>query len=654
VRQTDIYTIVTGRYPIKELNGEIKTFDLGDIELNDFIRKAYNLGLENLSQQQLETLYKMLGGNFRMLEFFHRAFHRNSANVGKIFKDAERFEKEAKKSTDQALMEMAENLVFKTLLEQLEDKEKDVLPALYFYTLPVTRRAFDLQKFPADFPATLLRLQDLTLAQIYLDRETGLIYYFMPPLVKSLLKHNFDLPPMMQQFHEQAGRYHFYMFKSVLRWNYNELEAAFWQFTKANNKKEADEIGDDLATFYYARSFYFDSLNICHAVFDLLGEKTPFWCGNRMGMIFLSVGQYDQALPFFESALSALEKLNDAGKDELEDKGTTLNNISQIFKARGDYDTALGYLEQSLKISQQIGDKNTEGTTLNNIGQIYDAKGDYDTALDYLEQSLKISQQIGDKNTEGTTLNNIGQIYDAKGDYDTALRYLEQSLKISQQIGDKSGEGTTLNNISQIYDAKGDYDTALRYLEQSLKISQQIGDKSGEGTTLSNMGSLNYSKGDYDTALDYLEQSLKIRQQIGDKSGEGTTLNNISQIYDAKGDYDTALGYLEQSLKIFQEGGNKSEEGTTLNNISQIFKARGDYDNALRYLEQSLKISQQIGDIAGEAVTCFNMAKIFERAGDIQSAIQLVSRTVKIDSITSNPDLQSSQAYLEALRRKLK
>ena len=300
VNKPTIYTIITGRYPIKELKGKIQTFDLGDVELNDFIRKAYNLGLENLNQQQLETLYKMLGGNFRMLEFFHQAFRSKPENAKYIFKAAGQ-------SADLALQKMAESLVFGTLLNRLTDKEKELLPALYVYTLPITRRAFDVQNFPVNFPDKLLRLRELTLIQIYLDRETGLIYYFMPPLVKSLLQRNFDLSPMTELFHEQAGRYHYYMFKSVSRWNYNELEASFWQFIKAKVTKETEEIGNDLAVFYYNRSFYADSLNICQAVFDLLGEKTPFWCGNLMGLIFLSVGQYDQALPFFESALTALE-----------------------------------------------------------------------------------------------------------------------------------------------------------------------------------------------------------------------------------------------------------------------------------------------------------------------------------------------------------
>lgn len=51
VQKPQIFTLVTGHYPLKELDEELETFDLNDIALSDFIRKCYNLGLIGLSQQ---------------------------------------------------------------------------------------------------------------------------------------------------------------------------------------------------------------------------------------------------------------------------------------------------------------------------------------------------------------------------------------------------------------------------------------------------------------------------------------------------------------------------------------------------------------------------------------------------------------------------
>jgi tetratricopeptide (TPR) repeat protein len=552
VLNPQIHTLVTGRYPLKELAEELEPIDLNDIDLSDFIRKCYNLGLTGLSQGQMEFLYKSLGGNFRMLEFFHRAFTRDPGNINRVFAGLEAFREQAKKYTEAALQEMAENLIFDNLWQKSGADEQKPAKELACFELPVIDVVFRMMGYDPVPLESLGRLQDLTLIQVYLDREAGLVYYFMPVLVKKLLERRGWLEEMPKQFHEQAGRYHYYMYREVRRGSTSELDAAFWQFYRAGNRERISELGEGLAGFYYDHAFYAEALKVCRVVEELWGDQLPWWCCNRIGMIVWSTGSYDLALDYYKRGMKILESTAHPTDEDLENKGVTLNNISQIYQARGDLDTALRYLEQSLKISEQIGDKSGEGKTLNNISQIYDARGDLDTALRYLEQSLKISEQIGDKAGEGKRLNNISQIYQARGDYDTALRYLEQSLKISEQIGDKYNQGVTLNNISQIYDARGDYDTALRYLEQSLKIREQIGDKSGEGVTLTNIGTIYYARGDYDTALRYLEQSLKISRQIGDIAGEAIQCFNMAQIFEQTGEIEKAIPLVERTVEIDQ------------------------------------------------------------------------------------------------------
>ncbi|MEK9149126.1 MAG: tetratricopeptide repeat protein, partial [Candidatus Desantisbacteria bacterium] len=347
-----IFTILTCRYPVKEkeLASTLTPFDLGDIELNDFIRKCYNLEL-NLNQQQMEFLFRAIGGNFRYIEFFHRAFSETpDEEMKKALADIKSFEVETERLTSQTLQQMAENLIFDRLWEKTGSKEQELANLLYHFTLPVIETAFHLQSYPTDdLKETLDHLNDLTLIQVYLDRELNLNYYFMPPLVKNLLSRIQAIAKMPAQFHEKAGRYHYYMLSHVQPGNINELDAAFWQFYQAGNKERMDELGQRLSWFYYSRSFYKNSLNVCQAVYEVFGEDMSWWCGNRLGNIFWSTGQYDQALPFYDKALKAFDTLPGLTAKDKENKGTTLNNICAIYHARGDYETALDYLSRSLK-----------------------------------------------------------------------------------------------------------------------------------------------------------------------------------------------------------------------------------------------------------------------------------------------------------------
>ncbi|MBT9098825.1 tetratricopeptide repeat protein [Methylovulum psychrotolerans] len=284
-----------------------------------------------------------------------------------------------------------------------------------------------------------------------------------------------------------------------------------------------------------------------------------------------------------------------AGQEASRTKSDLLCRLGMLYGSLGNYEQALGCYQRTLQIQRDIGDKAGEGATLSNIATIAHAKGDYKKALMSLKEALQIDREVGDKESEGLALNNISQIHKVNGDYVSALDYLGQSLKIQQGIGDKRGEGATLNNLATVSHAKGDYDTALRYLIKSLQIRQDIGDKQGEGVTLNNLSQVYQVKGDYETALHYLTQSLQIRQTIGDKQGEGTTLNNISQIYVVKGDYDTALVYLTKALQISQSISNLAGECTVLFNIGYIYLQNDELQYALSTWLKAYHIAKKIG-----------------------------------------------------------
>ncbi|MGD2092437.1 MAG: tetratricopeptide repeat protein [Candidatus Aminicenantes bacterium] len=432
VQNPDIYTLVTGRYPLKELAEELEPIDLNDIDLSDFIRKCYNLGLTGLSQRQMEFLHKSLGGNFRTLEFFHRAFTRDPANIDRVFAGLEAFREQAKKYTEAAFREMAENLIFDNLWQKAGADEQTLAKELACFELPVIDVVFRMLGYVPVPLESLGRLQDLTLIQVYLDRETGLVYYFMPALVKKLLERQGWLEEMPGQFHERAGRYHYYMYTEVRRGSTSELDAAFWHFYRAKNRERIEELGRRLAGFYYDHAFYAEALKVCRGVEELWGDQLNWWYCNRIGLIVWSTGSYDLALDYYKRGMKILESTANPTDGDLENKGTTLNNISQIYAARGDYDNALRYLEQSLKISEQIGDKSGEGVTLNNISQVYQARGDLDTALRYLEQSLKIREQIGDIPGEAITCFNMAKIYEQTGKIEKAIPLVERTVEIDQ------------------------------------------------------------------------------------------------------------------------------------------------------------------------------------------------------------------------------
>ena len=309
-----------------------------------------------------------------------------------------------------------------------------------------------------------------------------------------------------------------------------------------------------------------------------------------LGNTYQHMGNYDEAMEIYISALKQAEDLGD--KSGI---GNMLNSIGVIKGIENELDSALDYFTRSLAIREELGDKSGMGTSLMNIGLVYANKGDYNKALDYYGRSLVICEELGDKSGMGYNLVNIGDVHFRKGDYEKALDYYNRALSIAEELGNKLGMGTSLNNIGLVHHNKGDLDTALDYYNRSLAICEELGDKRGMANRLVNIGTIYENKDSYEKALDHFKRSLAIQEELGNKHGMGYSLMGIGNVHADKGDYDKALDYYERSLAIQEELGNKHNMVYSLNSIGGAHYYKGEYNKAIEYLEKSLAIKKAIG-----------------------------------------------------------
>ena len=75
-------------------------------------------------------------------------------------------------------------------------------------------------------------------------------------------------------------------------------------------------------------------------------------------------------------------------------EGKTLNNIGLVYIYLGQYPQALKYHEQSLVIQKEIGDKAGEGTTLNNLGSVYNTLKQYAVAEKTLFAAIEVWESL--------------------------------------------------------------------------------------------------------------------------------------------------------------------------------------------------------------------------------------------------------------------
>jgi tetratricopeptide (TPR) repeat protein len=230
--------------------------------------------------------------------------------------------------------------------------------------------------------------------------------------------------------------------------------------------------------------------------------------------------------------------------EERQDYGAVCNNLGLVYDSIGQYQEALKFHQQSLAIQREIGvaegtrsDRNGEANSLNNLGNVYQSLGQYQEALEFYQQSLEIEREIGvaegtrsDRNGEANSLGNLGNVYGSLGQYQEALHFYQQSLEIQSEIGNRNGEANSLMNLGNVYYSLGQHQEALNFYQQSLEIQRDIGDRNGEANALWSIGILYTTNGKLRQGRQYRVLAVQIWQSLK-LPVDATSVPEISKRY---------------------------------------------------------------------------------------------------------------------------
>jgi CHAT domain-containing protein/tetratricopeptide (TPR) repeat protein len=250
------------------------------------------------------------------------------------------------------------------------------------------------------------------------------------------------------------------------------------------------------------------------------------------------LGEYSQALPYYEQALAMCRRLYPEARfpQGHPDLALSLNNLGFLLQAMGEYGKALPYYEQALAMRRRLYPEARfpQGhpelaQSLNNLAGLVWRMGEYGKALPYLEQALAMRRRLYPEArfSQGhpdlaQSLNNLGFLLQAMGAYGKALPYQEQALAMDRQLYPKARfpQGhpqlaTSLSNLGILLKEMGEYGQALPYFEQALAMRRRLYPETrfpqghpDLAISLHNLGALLRAMGEYSKALPYYEQAL--------------------------------------------------------------------------------------------------------------------------------------------------
>ncbi len=267
-----------------------------------------------------------------------------------------------------------------------------------------------------------------------------------------------------------------------------------------------------------------------------------------MGTVYFRLGQYEQARPLFEHALTLKQELH--GEESLE-AAESLNDLGELERELADdLDRAEEYHRQALAIRRLLlaPDHTTVGESLNNLAMTRSAQGDLEDAERLFQEALRILEKAPEQSKDRADVySNLSVLFQDQGRYEEAKPLQREALRLWQTtLGETHGQvALGWHNLGLLNSRLGDYATAeslyagaidrwsTLYGENHLYVS----------IALNNLGLLLDKKGDYAAAESVMtDVAARFRQQFGPTNTRvaialgnlGTVLTNLEKYAEAE------------------------------------------------------------------------------------------------------------------------
>jgi tetratricopeptide (TPR) repeat protein len=367
----------------------------------------------------------------------------------------------------------------------------------------------------------------------------------------------------------------------------------------------------------------------------------------------------ERLLPHVVAACGHAERLGVAG----EATGWLLNRVSTYLRERGQYQQARPFAEQAVTVTEAaLGPANLEvAWRCDELGGVLQALGDLELARAQYERALEISEAaLGPDHPEVAAYRgNLGGVLQALGDLAGARVQLERALEISEAaLGpDHPDVAIRRNGLGRVLQALGDLAGAKAQYERALVIGQAaLGPdhlevavwRNNLGLVLADLGDLAGARMEYERALEISEAALG-----PDHPDMAIRHNNLGNVLADLGDLEGARAQLERALEISEAalGPDHPTVGIRRNDLGNVLQELGDLAGARMEYERALEISEAaLGpDHPDVAMWRGNLGSVLVALGDLAGARVQMERALEISEAALGPD----HPYLATYRNNL-
>ena len=238
--------------------------------------------------------------------------------------------------------------------------------------------------------------------------------------------------------------------------------------------------------------------DMARAIFDRhhLPEKRLVLDLN-VAVVYKLLGNHQQALQLYHTALSAAQGLGDQGQRWL---GLLYTNIGNVYTLLGDFRQAIVQHEQAYQLAQQRNETSLAAMAQQNLAHIAIAQGHYRRALDLLHRALAWKQAAQLPLDAAHIKRSIVECYLLLNRYGEARDLARQVSAEFRDFGAVYEEAYTLLHLAVSEAELGDFQSAHDSLARAEASFASLHAPTWIATTRLRRGQIAHRQGDYTTA----------------------------------------------------------------------------------------------------------------------------------------------------------
>ena len=313
------------------------------------------------------------------------------------------------------------------------------------------------------------------------------------------------------------------------------------------------------------------------------------WIEQRRGVSLADFQESDAAL---RHALDLARRSGDASVISGAE-----NVLGYIRLRHSRFDEAIPYFEAADQAAQKIPAKVRREKCLGNLGWCYFRLGQTERALESTSTAERLAADAGVPDDDHRWLANIGSIYYVQGAYDKAIANYSRASEIAKRVGNREYAATYLNNIARVYLDQSKWEDAEKYGGLAVAMLKGTADSGKvEAYSRLNSGIIAAARRQAAQAEDELHQAIELADRSEEPNVSWEAHSELAALYRSEknlaaagNEYAAAMGVLDREWLALSRDESKI---TFRASQAEVYQAYVDFLSEQGQKEKALEVAE--------------------------------------------------------------